>query len=58
MSRCGIDDGGQARLLVADEIRRVGEAVEVELLENHGVAPANASLAASAVPAGANWTTV
>src|SRR5207249_2217921 len=30
-----IDDGRRARLLVTDEIRRLREAVEVELFENH-----------------------
>ena len=34
-----IDDGRDARLLVAHEIRRVRQTVTVELLENHVVVP-------------------
>jgi hypothetical protein len=30
-----IDDGSCARLLVTDKIGRVGEAIEIELLEDH-----------------------
>jgi len=32
----GIDDGGDTGVLVADEIGRMGEAIEVELLQEHG----------------------
>ena len=32
-----IDDGRHTRLLVTDEVRRVGETAEVELLKNHKV---------------------
>ena len=32
----GIDDGGEMGVFIADEIRRVGETVEVKLLEDHG----------------------
>ena len=31
-----IDDGRRARLLVTDEIRRLREAAEIELFEDHG----------------------
>ena len=31
-----IDDDGRTALAVADKVRRVGETIEVELLENHG----------------------
>ena len=34
-----IDDGGHAGVLVADEIRRVRETVQIELLEDHAAAP-------------------
>ena len=31
-----IDDGGGAARLIADQVRRVGEAIQVVLLEDHG----------------------
>ena len=31
----GIDDRRDVRLLVADEVRRVRQAIEIELFENH-----------------------
>jgi hypothetical protein len=31
-----IDHGGGCGLLVADEIRRVGKAMQIELVEDHG----------------------
>ena len=36
-----IDDGGDAALLVADEIRRVGEAIEIKLMQDHGIESAH-----------------
>ena len=30
-----VDDGGDVRVRVTDQVRRMGQTVEIELLENH-----------------------
>jgi hypothetical protein len=42
-----VDDGRRARLLVADEIRRVREAIQVELFEDHVGGVSGESVAAA-----------
>ena len=45
-----VDHRGAVRLLVADQVRGVGEAIQVELLQNHRASLAEAGLARLASP--------
>jgi len=50
----GVDDDGGLRRLVADQVRRVGEAAQIVLLQQHEEAPGTGS--ATRRPRGKVWS--